>query len=102
MTFQEKLEQYAELAVRIGVNIQKGQYLLINTSTEALEFTRIVVKKAYEAGAGRVHVQLSDDVIARAFYEGAAEEEFSKYPKWTSTADGEGECVHCYDVDSEE
>ncbi|KGR77013.1 aminopeptidase [Ureibacillus manganicus] len=82
MEFQEKLEQYAELAVKIGVNIQKGQYLLINTSTEALEFARMVVKKAYEAGAGRVHVQLTDSFMTRKFYENGAEEEFSQYPKW--------------------
>lgn len=45
MTFEEKLEQFADLAVKIGANVQKGQYLLINTSTDTLEFTRIVVKK---------------------------------------------------------
>ncbi|HWL12788.1 MAG TPA: aminopeptidase [Ureibacillus sp.] len=83
MTFQEKLEQYAELAVKVGVNIQKGQYLLINTTTDTLEFTRIVVKKAYEAGAGRVQVNLTDPEITRSFYESGSEEEFSKFPKWT-------------------
>ncbi len=82
MDFNEKLEQYAELAVRVGVNIQKGQYLLINTSTEALEFARIVVKKAYEAGAGRVQVNLSDPYFTRSFYEMGVEEEFSHFPKW--------------------
>ena len=46
MTFQEKLEQYAELAAKVGANVQKGQYLLINTSTDTLEFTRLVVKKS--------------------------------------------------------
>ncbi|MDN4495060.1 aminopeptidase [Ureibacillus aquaedulcis] len=83
MTFEEKLEQYAELAVKVGVNIQKGQYLLINTTTDTLEFTRIVVKKAYEAGAGRVQVNLTDPEITRSFYELGDEEEFSKFPKWT-------------------
>lgn len=82
MTFEEKLEQYAELAVKVGANVQEGQYLLINTSTETLDFTRIVVKKAYEAGAGRVHVNLTDPVMTRAFYELGAEEEFSQFPKW--------------------
>ena len=49
MTFAEKLAAFAELAVKIGVNVQPGQYLLINTTTDTLEFTREVVKKAYEA-----------------------------------------------------
>ena len=82
MTFEEKLTQYAQLAVQVGVNIQPGQYLLINTSTEALEFTRIVVKKAYEAGAGRVHVNLTDPGFERSYYENVTVEETANYPKW--------------------
>lgn len=84
MTFEDKLAQYAELAVKVGVNIQQGQYLLVNTSVEALDFARLVVKKAYEAGAGRVHVQLTDDVMVRAFYEHASDEEIESYPQWTA------------------
>lgn len=61
MTFEEKLQAYAELTVKIGVNIQPGQYLLVNTSVDALDFARIVVKEAYKAGAGRVHVNFSDE-----------------------------------------
>lgn len=82
MTFQEKLEQFADLAVRIGVNIQKGQYLLINTSTDTLDFTRIVVKKAYEAGASRVHVNLTDASFERAYFENVTVEETANFPKW--------------------
>ena len=82
MTFEEKLASFAELAVKVGVNIQKGQYLLINTSTDTLDFTREVVKKAYEAGAGRVHVNLTDAVFERAFFEHATVEELEKFPRW--------------------
>ena len=35
-----RLQKYAKLAVRKGVNLQKGQTLIINTSVEALEMTR--------------------------------------------------------------
>lgn len=82
MTFSEKLAAFAELAVKIGVNVQPGQYLLINTTTDTLEFTREVVKKAYEAGAGRVHVNLTDAVFERAFFENTTVEELEKFPKW--------------------
>lgn len=84
MTFQEKLAQFAELAVKVGVNIQKGQTLLINTTTDTIEFTRLVVKEAYAAGAGRVTVNFSDGEIDRAFFDNAPEDEFSKYPRWIS------------------
>ena len=82
MTFAEKLAAFAELAVKIGVNVQPGQYLLINTTTDTLEFTREVVKKAYEAGAGRVHVNLTDAVFERAFFENTTVKELEKFPKW--------------------
>ena len=82
MTFEEKLSEYAKLAVQVGVNIQQGQYLLINTSTEALPFARLVVEEAYRAGAGRVHVNLTDPAVERALFDNANEEELSKFPKW--------------------
>lgn len=82
MTFQEKLAQFAELAVKVGANVQKGQTLLINTTTDTVEFTRLVVKKAYEAGAARVTVNFSDGVTDRAFFDNAPEDEFEKYPRW--------------------
>lgn len=84
MTFQEKLAQYAELTVKVGVNIQKGQTLLINTTTDTIEFTRLVVKEAYAAGAGRVTVNFSDGEVDRAFFDNAPEDEFAKYPRWIS------------------
>ncbi|MER1998575.1 MAG: aminopeptidase [Lysinibacillus sp.] len=82
MTFEEKLTQYAQLAVKVGVNIQPGQYLLINTSTEALPFARLVVEQAYKAGAGRVHVNLTDPFVERALFDNATEDEFGNFPKW--------------------
>ena len=82
MTFEEKLAQFAELAVKVGTNIQKGQTLLINTTVDTIEFTRLVVKEAYKAGAARVTVNYSDDVVARELFEHAPVEEFEKFPRW--------------------
>lgn len=83
MTFQEKMEQYAELTVYVGLNVQKGQILLINTTTDTVEFTRLVVKKAYEAGAKRVQVNYADPVHTRDHYELAPDEAFNEYPEWS-------------------
>ena len=82
MTFEEKLQAYAELTVKIGVNIQPGQYLLVNTSVDALDFARIVVKEAYKAGAGLVHVNFSDEEMERAYFDYASDEEFNRFPEW--------------------
>ncbi|AIM17158.1 MULTISPECIES: aminopeptidase [Neobacillus] len=80
--FQKKLEKYAELAVKVGVNIQKGQTLVINATLDAAEFIRLVVKKAYETGAHNVIVNWSDDAITKTKYELAPDEAFNEYPIW--------------------
>ncbi|WP_078434487.1 aminopeptidase [Metabacillus halosaccharovorans] len=80
--FQKSLEKYADLAVRVGVNLQPNQNLTINASIEVVDFVRLVVKKAYEAGARNVYVEWSDDVITRTRFELASEESLSDYPEW--------------------
>ena len=81
-TFDSNLLKYAQLAVKVGVNIQKGQYLHISASTDALEFVRFVTKFAYEAGAKQVFIDFSDDKIGRYRYELAPESSFDFFPPW--------------------
>ncbi|MFO1442600.1 aminopeptidase [Bacillus sp. Bva_UNVM-123] len=80
--FQKNLEKYAELAVKVGVNIQKDQTLVINTALDSAELVRLIVKNAYEAGAYNVVVNWSDDIVSRAKYDLAPDEAFKEYPKW--------------------
>lgn len=82
MTFQEKLNEYAELIVRVGLNIQPGQYLQIQTTLDTVDFTRLVAQQAYKVGASHVDVQYSDNVLTRAFYELASDGSFDDVPKW--------------------
>ena len=51
-----QIEAYAELIVRKGIAVQKGQEVVVNSPVERADFARVVVKKAYEAGAGHVTV----------------------------------------------
>jgi aminopeptidase len=80
--FLKNLEKYAELAVKVGVNIQKGQTLVINATLDAAEFVRLVVKSAYETGAQNVVVNWSDDVVSRTKYDLAPDSAFEEYPVW--------------------
>ena len=50
------LRQYAKLIVRCGVNVQKGQEVLINCGLDQPEFVAMVVEEAYKAKAGKVTV----------------------------------------------
>lgn len=80
--FDNFLFNYAELAVKVGVNIQEGQFLYISASTETVDFVRLVTKVAYENGAKQVFVDFTDDQIARQRYELAPEDSFDFYPAW--------------------
>ncbi|MBM7840761.1 aminopeptidase [Alkalihalobacillus xiaoxiensis] len=82
MSFQEKLENYADLAVRVGVNIQEGQTLYVRTPMHAAPYVREVAKKAYAAGAKHVRVEWNDEELAKIKYEMAPDEAFSEFPEW--------------------
>lgn len=83
-SFDELLEKYAELVLRIGVNIQPGQVLMIESPIETQELTRKIVRRAYEAGAKYVQVNWDDEQITRTRFESAPDESFSYYPEWTA------------------
>ncbi|CQR46104.1 Aminopeptidase 2 [Paraliobacillus sp. PM-2] len=82
MADKQMQEKYAELALRTGVNLQRGQALMINSSIEGADFTRIVVRKAYELGAKDVLVNWQDDTITLLKYQHAPEEVLTDIPEW--------------------
>jgi len=84
--FEEKLEKYAKLLVKTGINIQKGQTLVINAPIKGSDFVKKIAQQAYEAGAKNVHVEYSDEELSLIKYMHAPNEAFREYPKWK--ADG--------------
>lgn len=81
-TFETNLQQYAELAVQVGVNIHPGQTLVVNAPISAAHFVRLIVKAAYVKGAKLVKVNWSDETVTRLHYDLAPDEAFSIEPKW--------------------
>ena len=79
MKNQQKL---AELAVKIGVNIQPGQSLVVNAPIECSPFARMVAQAAYDAGARDVVMNYSDEKFSRIRYKSAALEVFETVPQW--------------------
>lgn len=82
MIEKETLEKYAELALKTGVNLQKGQALMINSTIEGADFTKIVVRKAYELGAKDVLINWSDDELTLLKYQYAPDEVIGNFPDW--------------------
>ncbi len=83
MPNQLLLEKYAKLAVLTGVNVQKGQIVVLRTTTEAVELSREVAKQAYIAGAKKVFIIWADERISRYGYDYAATEDLSETPSFT-------------------
>ena len=63
MIINDKLEMYADLLLRKGVNIKKNQPLLISAPIESYIFIRVLTKKAYELGVTDIEYDFNDDVI---------------------------------------
>jgi len=61
LTFDRKLDHLATLALRVGVNLQPGQRLILRGPVEALDLLRRIVAHAYELGAAHVAVEIEDE-----------------------------------------
>ncbi|WP_067922547.1 aminopeptidase [Alicyclobacillus shizuokensis] len=62
----KQLRKYADLAVRVGVNLQPGQHLVIGYGIrqvlpEHIEFVRMLTAAGYDAGAKFVQVEWGDE-----------------------------------------
>ena len=62
---QKIYENYAKLAVQIGINLQEGQDVTIVASTNLVPIVKEVVKVCYEKGARSVNIDWSNEEIAK-------------------------------------
>ena len=77
--YQDKLKQYAELLVKVGMNVQQNQPVFIRTSVETIELTRLIVEVAYKEGASDVRVVYTDPILERLKYENEAVDYFENH-----------------------
>ncbi|HDH6178526.1 TPA: aminopeptidase [Staphylococcus aureus] len=77
--YKEKLQQYAELLVKVGMNVQPKQPVFIRSSVETLELTHLIVEEAYRRGASDVRVVYSDPTLKRLKFENESVEHFANH-----------------------
>lgn len=82
MIKKEIITKYVDLALNIGINLQKEQILVIMSPVETAPFTRLLVEKAYELGASEVIVHWSDDFCKKMTFTYGKKEIFEKMPAW--------------------
>ena len=81
-SMEEKLKEYAQLLVRVGLNVRKGQTLVISSPVECAFFARLCAQEAYEASCREVVMNWSDDELGRMKYLHAADDVFDTVPLW--------------------
>ncbi len=79
----ERLKKdFAELVVKAGVNLQKGQRLVLRSPVECADFARLCAAAAYEAGCREVITHWEDDGLKRMKFLHAADEVFDTVDSW--------------------
>ena len=90
--FEKNLDKYAEVIVKVGLNLQPGQRLLIGAPAfeilgvhiELAPLIRLIVKKAYQIGVKFVDVMWEDDQLRLIRFKHAPRDSFKEFPSWRS------------------
>jgi len=77
-----QLDRLAEVAVKVGLQLQPGQDVFLTAPASALPLVRRIAEHAYKAGAGLVTPLLSDEEITLARYRFARDDSFDRAPGW--------------------
>jgi len=77
-----KLDKLAEVAVKVGLQLQPGQDLFLTAPMASLPLVRRIVEHAYKAGAGLVTPMFSDEEMTLARYRYAPDAAFDKAAGW--------------------
>ena len=86
LTFDEKLDRLAEVAVRVGLGLREGQEMLLSAPMEALPLVRRITEHAYRAGSLLVTTFYVDDPSVLARYQYAQDASFDYAPAWLQDA----------------
>jgi aminopeptidase len=77
-----KLDKLAQVAVKVGLRLEKGQDLVMTAPIAALPLVRRITEHAYKAGAGLVTTLYSDEETTLARYRNAPDESFDTASGW--------------------
>ena len=77
-----KIDKLANLAVKVGLGLQKGQNLIITAPIESLPLVRKITEHAYKEGAGIVTTLFSDPDLTLSRFKYANDESFNVATDW--------------------
>ena len=59
------LAEYAELVIKLGINLKHGQNVCIKTGPDTYSFAQILSETAYKLGAGYVYTEIYDQKLIK-------------------------------------
>ena len=77
-----RLKKYANLIARCGVNVQKGQEVVVNAGLDQPEFVKMVVDECYKAGAKKVSVEWSYQPLTKSNIKYCSDKVLATMDKW--------------------
>lgn len=88
--FEQKLQKYAQVIVKVGLNLQPGQCLLVGAPAmwladipiQAAPLVRQIAAEVYKAGARLVDVIWGDDQLKVTRLQHAPPDSLAEYPTW--------------------
>jgi aminopeptidase len=80
--FETKLSQLAHLCVKVGLNLQRGQELIVTAPLEAVNLVQFVTRAAYRHGAKLVTCFYDDPEMIRDRFLYAEDETLDYAPEW--------------------
>jgi aminopeptidase len=86
LTFEQKLQNFADLAINVGVGLQADQRLIVRAPVEGAPLVRLIAASAYRVGARLVDVMWDDDAITLARFKYARRDSFEEFPTWRTDA----------------
>jgi aminopeptidase len=82
LSFEQKLDQLARVAIEVGLGLARGQELVMTAPLDAIPLARRITEQAYRAGASLVTTLYSDDETQLLRYRYAPDEAFDKAAGW--------------------
>ena len=76
------LREYAKLIVRCGINVQKGQDVIVYADLDQPEFVKMVVEEAYKAKARSVKVEWNYQPLQKIHVRYQSVKTMSEVPEW--------------------
>ena len=77
---EQKIKEYAKLLIEVGLNVQKGQTLVISSPVDCAYFARLCASAAYDVGCREVVMRWTDDYLTRERFLHADDSVFDSLP----------------------